>query len=198
MQEYTQEGCDSLSPTIEHIFQAAQELFVTKGYFNTTIPDIVKKSGVSIGSIYHHFESKQHLASELHQHSTNICSAGLLKRINAESNLKKKLRAVVFHLFDQADTAPIRLQYIFYTNHEEIQEPVDPACPSQLFIAVRELIDECTKEDLLKDLPSDILTSAFMGIPLQIIDLKFHQIIQGEMTSRVDEAFQLCWDAVKS
>jgi len=198
MQECTQEGCSSLSPTIEHIFKAAQELFVTKGYFNTTIPDIVKKSGVSIGSIYHHFESKQHLAAELYEYTAGICSSTLLERIDAETNLKKKLRAVVFHLFDQADTAPIRLQYIFYTNHEEIQEPTDPACPSQLFLAVRELIDECKKEDLLKDLPSDILTSAFMGIPLQIIDLKFHKILEGEMTSRVDEAFQLCWDAVKS
>ncbi len=198
MQECTHNGCKKLTPTIEQILLAAQELFVTKGYFNTTIPDIVKKSGVSIGSIYHHFENKQHLAAELYEYSTSICVSSLCLRMDNEQNLKRKLRAVIYHLFEQADNAPIRLQYIFYTNHEEIQEPVDPACPSQLFVAVRELIEECKKEELLKDASADILTASFIGIPLQIIDLKFHRLLEGEMLPRLDDTFQICWDAIKS
>ena len=37
---------------------AAQQLFYTKGYENTSINDIIKAVGVSKGAFYHHFESK--------------------------------------------------------------------------------------------------------------------------------------------
>ena len=38
---------------------AAQQLFYTKGYDNTSVNDIIKAVGVSKGAFYHHFDSKQ-------------------------------------------------------------------------------------------------------------------------------------------
>ena len=40
------------------IVEAAWELFHEKGYDNTTIDDIIKRSGTSKGSFYYHFDSK--------------------------------------------------------------------------------------------------------------------------------------------
>lgn len=40
------------------IVKAAWELFHEKGYDNTTIDDIIKRSGTSKGSFYYHFDSK--------------------------------------------------------------------------------------------------------------------------------------------
>ena len=44
---------------------AAAELFSTNGYADTSIQDIVQKSGYSIGAFYGHFSSKQELATTL-------------------------------------------------------------------------------------------------------------------------------------
>ncbi|MGV9864710.1 TetR/AcrR family transcriptional regulator [Rhodococcus koreensis] len=44
--------------TRELVIQAALELFAEVGYERTTIEDIVKRSGVSVGSIYHHIGGK--------------------------------------------------------------------------------------------------------------------------------------------
>lgn len=49
----------------EDILAAAKEAFVDKGFRNTTIRDISKLSGRSIGCIYHHFDSKEGIISEL-------------------------------------------------------------------------------------------------------------------------------------
>ena len=43
------------------ILNAAMRLFVVKGYSDTTVDDIVKKSGLSKGAIYHYFKSKNEL-----------------------------------------------------------------------------------------------------------------------------------------
>ncbi len=41
--------------------ESAQNLFSTKGYHETSMDDIVEKSGLSKGAIYGHFESKDEL-----------------------------------------------------------------------------------------------------------------------------------------
>ncbi|WP_246516680.1 TetR/AcrR family transcriptional regulator [Salicibibacter cibarius] len=43
------------------IIQAAHQLFIEKGYRDTSITDIVKASGSSKGNLYYHFENKEDL-----------------------------------------------------------------------------------------------------------------------------------------
>ena len=46
--------------TQEKILDAAKRLFLTKGYENTTIQDIVAElGGLTKGAVYHHFKSKE-------------------------------------------------------------------------------------------------------------------------------------------
>lgn len=43
---------------IQDITDAAMEIFIEKGYENTTMESIAKKAGISKGGLYHHFKSK--------------------------------------------------------------------------------------------------------------------------------------------
>lgn len=48
--------------TVERILDAAQRLFLQKGYENTTIQDIVNElGGLTKGAVYHHFRSKEEI-----------------------------------------------------------------------------------------------------------------------------------------
>ena len=52
--------------TVEKILEAAQRLFLEKGYENTTIQDIVDElGGLTKGAIYHHFKSKEDIICAL-------------------------------------------------------------------------------------------------------------------------------------
>jgi AcrR family transcriptional regulator len=50
----------------QEIMSAALDCFRSKGFIETTMSDIQERSGASMGSIYHHFESKEHLAAALY------------------------------------------------------------------------------------------------------------------------------------
>src|SRR5690348_2884596 len=50
----------------QEILLAALDCFITKSYSETTMSDIQKRSGASMGSIYHHFDNKEKLAAELY------------------------------------------------------------------------------------------------------------------------------------
>ena len=48
--------------TVERILDAAQRLFLEKGYDQTTIQDIVDQlGGLTKGAVYHHFKSKEEI-----------------------------------------------------------------------------------------------------------------------------------------
>jgi len=49
----------------EDIIQASLELFASKGFYNTTIPDIASSVKISVGNMYNYFKSKDILAKEI-------------------------------------------------------------------------------------------------------------------------------------
>lgn len=52
--------------TVEKILEVSQRLFLTKGYDNATIQDIVDElGGLTRGAIYHHFKSKEEIMDAL-------------------------------------------------------------------------------------------------------------------------------------
>ena len=55
----------------EKIINAAWELFREKGYEETTLQDIIDKSGTSRGAFYHHFRAKEDLLFpySIHEHA---------------------------------------------------------------------------------------------------------------------------------
>jgi AcrR family transcriptional regulator len=50
------------------IYRKAMELFSEYGYKNTTMKDISEETGISIGSIYHHYRNKEAILFELSEH----------------------------------------------------------------------------------------------------------------------------------
>jgi len=81
------------------ILMAALDCFSTRGVNATTIEDIRAKSGASIGSIYHHFRSKENLAATLYVEGLRDYQAGLLRALRRCRSAETGIRAVVaYHL----------------------------------------------------------------------------------------------------
>jgi len=65
----------------EKILDAALMLFSTRGFYATTIPDIAKAMGMSVGNMYNYFSSKEMLAKEIIKYSSDILGAEI-RRVN--------------------------------------------------------------------------------------------------------------------
>ncbi len=102
----------------EKILMSALDAFTEKGIFETTMSDIRRISGASTGSVYHHFNGKQHIAFELYLHGIQeFYNIGLeVIRTNPEAKegittiIRRALlwhdenRSLGFFLFRAADT----------------------------------------------------------------------------------------------
>lgn len=89
--------------TVEKILDAAQRLFLEKGYENTTIQDIVGElGGLTKGSVYHHFKSKEEIMDAVSDRmffSKNPFEA--VQGRDDLSGLEKLRQAVLIHNADE-------------------------------------------------------------------------------------------------
>ncbi|GAC1474641.1 MAG: TetR family transcriptional regulator [Candidatus Dormibacteraceae bacterium] len=77
------------------IFNAALELFQERGYEATTMRAIAQRAGVSLGSSYHYFASKEHLVLEFYRHTHDLQLAAVTPLLARERDLAARLRGVV-------------------------------------------------------------------------------------------------------
>ena len=66
MQKHTSRQLQA-QKTKRKIYNAAVDLFNKHGFDNTTIEDISRKAGVSVGAFYHYYPSKTDIYSELYK-----------------------------------------------------------------------------------------------------------------------------------
>ncbi len=71
------------------LLDAAQEIFLTKGYKQTSVESIIKKVGVAKGTFYYYFKSKEDLLDKLVKRMTSKIKAKIEKIVE-----KKNLDAI--------------------------------------------------------------------------------------------------------
>ncbi len=77
------------------ILQAALAVFTEKGVADTTIDDIRVRSQASVGSIYHHFGTKEGIAAALFTHGLDDYWGQLISSVQAAPNAERAIHAML-------------------------------------------------------------------------------------------------------
>ena len=77
------------------IFSAALELFQERGYEATTMRVIADRAGVSLGSSYHYFPSKEHFVLEFYRHTHELHLGVIAQLLSRERDLGARLRGAI-------------------------------------------------------------------------------------------------------
>jgi AcrR family transcriptional regulator len=81
----------------EAILHAALRLFTKKGYSDTSIDDVRRASGASVGSIYHHFGGKAGVAAALYAQTLRDYQQGVLDLIRRQPKPREGIEGMVRH-----------------------------------------------------------------------------------------------------
>jgi TetR/AcrR family fatty acid metabolism transcriptional regulator len=76
----------------EMILEAAYDLFLNKGYWETKIIDIAEKAGIGKGTVYEYFESKDNIFFELFKTKVAAGYDNLSELLNKEIDCETKIR----------------------------------------------------------------------------------------------------------
>lgn len=110
------------------IIETALQLFRERGYEDTTMRAIAAEAGVSVGSAYYYFASKEHLIQGFYDQAQVEHAAAALPVLRRETDLEARVRGVVTAWIDVME--PYRsFAGGFFRNASDPTSPLSPFSP---------------------------------------------------------------------
>lgn len=141
------------------ILDKAKELFIQRGYAATSMDELVRYIGVSKGSIYYHFKSKEDLFMQLYSRQNQEWMEAWIEKRSHYISFEDKLYGIADHMVDDFQNPLVKVAEEFYISNPDNKEIINQILsmlqePRKLY---REIFMEGAQEGLLpKDEVDDI------------------------------------------
>jgi AcrR family transcriptional regulator len=171
----------------EAILAAALRCFVDNGYSNTTIDEIRRASGASVGSMYHHFGGKDGIAAALYVEGLSGYQSAFLAALLPHDDARAGIEAVVRRHLRWMREHPDLGRFLLAVRETEVIAAAMPELRRRnraFFAAVREWFGEHAD---LPDLAPDLLEPLLLG-PAQEFSRHW---LAGRATTTLERAEQV-------
>ncbi len=173
------------------IIHSALNLFASKGFYSTTIPDIAKALNMSVGNMYNYFRSKDVLAKEIIQYISAYLGEKL-KEINLmDISTKEKTKKIVEVYFKTAKENPQMIDYflrVYLSNREVFKDGCEGMiCVNEFVTEIMIYFEEGVKAGELRDQDFFSAFGLFMGYLGGMVFLKGEHILPKELDEYIDD-----------
>jgi len=178
------------------------KLFAKKGFYTTTIADIAKEMGMSVGNMYNYFHSKESLAKELLIYTSNIF-AKELKKINEKNiSTKEKIKEITKLYFDMAVSHPELVDYfmrVYLSNKEIFANGCEGMlCISAFVTEIMIFLEEGVRRKELKNQDFFSAFGLFMGYLGGLVFLNNEKILPKPLSEYIDSVSENIYNALKA
>ena len=186
---------NSSAETKERLERAALHLFLRNGVDGTSMRDLVKQAGYSLGAVYNHFENKEELAWTLFSDAWYAMGMEMRRRTRAEPDFHRQLRAVTDYMFEHYDEDPDLIGYAFLSRHRYITR-INVRLPNP-HLVVRVFVATAISRGIAQKMDTEVATQFVMGTVIQMIDAKLLGLIKGPLKARSKEVADTLYRALK-
>ncbi len=180
----------------ELVLETAIHLFTQQGYFNTSVPDIVRESGVSTGSIYHHFGDKEGIAKALFDMLVERMESVFNDIEHQHDTAQARCRAVIELLFRITEEEPEVMTYMLFVKHKEFMPSMAPICSSRPFRQMREMVVNGMNTGEVRPMDAMVAATAVFGGALRMISLRLDGVLEQPLEEYLDEIWSSAWRSV--
>jgi len=186
----------------ESIMQASLQLFSLHGFHKTTIPDIAKKLGMSVGNLYNYFSSKDVLAQEIIKYTSEVLGAKIREVNEADLSAQEKIRRIVEVYFVMSKEKPEMIEYflrVYLSNREVFSEGCEGmTCVSGFITEIMIFFDDGVASGELRDQDFFSAFGLFMGYLGGMVFLKGEGVLPQEIEYYIDDISRNIYNALKA
>jgi len=173
------------------IMQCSLELFASKGFYNTTIPDIANALKMSVGNMYNYFKSKDILAKEIIKFISTYLGKELREINELNITTQEKTRKIVEIYFKIALSRPEMIDYflrIYLSNREVFKDGCEGMlCVNEFVTEIMIYFEEGVKAGDLRDQDFFSAFGLFMGYLGGMVFLKGENILPKNLDEYIDD-----------
>lgn len=181
----------------DHVLDTTLNLFSERGYFGTSIHDIRRAAGVSIGAIYHHFQNKEMLAKSLYDRLLSRMETTIVAACAGESGCLERSRAIISGLFDLTEQDPRMMQFILLAQHREYLPEEPPIGSSRPFLFMRQVVEGGMASAEVRQMEPWVAATAMFGGALRMMNLRLDHALERPLPSYLGEVVECGWRAIR-
>jgi AcrR family transcriptional regulator len=146
----------------QEILDAALRGFAEKGLAGTTVEEVCRRSGASVGSIYHHFGDKEGIAAALYVASLQDYQRGMQELLAEGSDAERTIRALVSYHLRWVAADRDRALFLLSGAPPRASEGIAELNRDALRVTSRWLTEH-VRASRLRDVPFDVFFSILIG-----------------------------------
>lgn len=179
------------------ILDAALKLFTEQGFHGSPTSRIAKEAGIGTGTLFHYFKTKEELINRLYLAIKAELISDLAAGLEEERTIRGKIRRLWLNslrwgmnnpdksrFFSQFSASP----YISTLTREEATEHLR---------FMHDLIDEGKRQDVLKDMPTDLIFDFTCGVVQGTTQHFFEYPDKFRDENYLEMAFTMFWDSIR-
>jgi AcrR family transcriptional regulator len=178
------------------ILKATLKLISENGFHGTAMSMVVKESGVSAGTIYHYFDSKDELIDELYKTIKRNFAETILKDFDQNQPLKTQVRQIFENTFRYYIQRPRESAFVEQYSKSPYYRPELELEMSQYYMPLIDCIERGKQEMILKDFPSAVIASLSLDVATSLAQKQAAGFIEltDELINRIIDAV---WEAIR-
>ncbi|HJW56642.1 MAG TPA: TetR/AcrR family transcriptional regulator [Burkholderiaceae bacterium] len=185
----------------QEILDAALACFTEHGIEATTIDMIRERSQASVGSLYHHFGSKESIAVALYLDALREhgeCQQSLLA---AARSAEEGVKAIVYAYIDWVSANPDKARFVLYNRGALTKSEVKAELESTAKTRVSDVLhwfQPYLESGKLKKLPTECLPSLIIGSAHDYARLWLARRVKTDIKAYREVFAEAAWNTVKS
>lgn len=175
----------------EQIMSYALELFASKGFYTTTIPDIANAMKMSVGNMYNYFTSKDILAKEIIRFISHYLGTKLKEINEKDISTKEKTKQIVEVYFKTAISNPQMIDYflrVYLSNREVFRDGCEGMiCVNEFVTEIMIYFEDGVRGNELRDQDFFSAFGLFMGYLGGMVFLNGEKILPKDLEAYIDD-----------
>lgn len=176
--------------TKDRIERAAIRLIARQGVGATSIRQIAKAAGISLGALYNHFTSKEDLVQTLFLENWTLVGRELLRISHEESTLEAQIGGMVTYVFDFFEHDWELASLTFSARLRAL--PKAPRARENPYLAFRMTVVAAMRRGEIPQQDPDIATAMVMGAIVQVIDTALLGRIRKDLSNAAEQVADAC------
>ena len=181
----------------EAITGAALELFVERGFYGTTVPEIADLAGVGAGTIYRYFDSKEALVNAMYREQKLLFSGAVLDQFPVAAPTREQFRSLWMRMAKFAVDHPKSFIFLELHHHARYLDDASRAVEQRMLDLFTAVVIAAQARRELKIGPARLLMGmvmgAFVGVIRSCVEID-QPLDQADWTL----AEQCIWEAIRS
>jgi AcrR family transcriptional regulator len=174
----------------DDLLNAALKLIAEQGFHAAPMSQIAEQANIGVGTIYRYFKNKEELINGLYLEIRKRMAEAILKGSDKNASIKAQFIHALKNLIQYLILNPAEIQFTQqYENSPFITEStkneiLKTASP------LSDLLERANDEDLLKDLPFEMLMSMFSGVSMGLLKAYLQK---KSSPTKINEAIEAIW-----